>query len=116
MNELIEQKKLPNATGVLILGILSIPMCCCTYGLVGLAIGIVALFLYSKDYKLYAANPEAYVPSSYSNLKAGRICAIIGIIFSLLMVLFAVWFLAQYGWEALTDEEEMRRILESMQR
>lgn len=116
MNEFTEQKKLPNATGVLILGIMSIPMCCCTYGLVGLAVGIVALFLYNKDYKLYVAEPDAYTKGSFSNMKAGKICAIIGIIFSLLMLLIAVWFLATYGWEALTDEEEMKKVIESFQR
>jgi hypothetical protein len=48
----MEQQKLPNATAVLILGIVSIVGCCC-YGLPGLIAGIIALVLAKKDGELY---------------------------------------------------------------
>jgi hypothetical protein len=62
---------LPNATSTLVLGILSIVVC--------FICGIVALAISSKDLAMYRNNPELYSPASYSNIKTGRICAIIGI-------------------------------------
>jgi hypothetical protein len=78
---------LPNSTAVLVLGILSIFFCFC-YGVIGIICGIVSLILYPKDKKLYMENPQAYTLSSYNNLKAGRVCAIIGLILS--AIFFAV--------------------------
>ena len=49
---------------------------------------IIALVLASKDLKLYNANPELYTQASYNNIKAGRICAIIGLILNGLIILF----------------------------
>ena len=66
-----QQKKLPNATAVLVLGIVSI-----------------ALVLASRDLKEYRKNPALYEESSYKNLNAGRICAIIGVCLSALTIIF----------------------------
>lgn len=63
---------LPNATAVLVLGILSIVVCFIT--------GIIALVMAKKELALYNANPGMYTPASLSNIKTGRICAIIGIV------------------------------------
>jgi hypothetical protein len=54
-NPLQVQPPLPNATAVLVLGILSIVVCFIT--------GIIALVLANKDMALYNANPGAYSPS-----------------------------------------------------
>lgn len=62
---------LPNATATLVLGILSIVAC--------FICGIVALIISNKDLAMYKNNPELYSAASYSNIKAGRVCAIIGI-------------------------------------
>lgn len=84
------QKKLPNSVGVLVLGICSIfPGCVCA-GLIGIACGIVALVLAKKDFSLYNANPNDYALTSYNNLKAGRVCAIIGLCLSSMIFLFYV--------------------------
>ena len=83
------QQPLPNATTVLVLGIISIPGCLC-YGLPGMICGIIALVLAGRDLKLYALMPDLYTPSSYGNLKAGRTCAIVGVIMSGLALLFAI--------------------------
>lgn len=64
------QQNLPNATISLVLGILSIPACCC-YGL-GLVFGIVAWVLAGKDIKQYNLNPAAYSLSSLKNTRAGK--------------------------------------------
>ena len=80
---------LPNATATLVLGILSIVVC--------FICGIIALVISNKDVSMYKANPELYSAASYNNIKAGRICAIIGIalqviglIFYILIIAFAV--------------------------
>ena len=86
------QADLPEANTVLILGILSIAGCSC-YGVVGGILGIIALVIYGKAIKQYNANPSQFNTSSYNNLKAGRICAIIGLIFSAVVILLTVVFI-----------------------
>ncbi|HEU4496452.1 MAG TPA: CCC motif membrane protein [Flavobacterium sp.] len=93
----MEKQNLPNATAVLVLGILSILTCCC-FGIVGLIFGIVALLLARKDMKLYRESPELY--SNYGNLNSGRIVAIIGVVISALTMLYIIFVFAN-----LTDEE-----------
>ena len=87
---------LPNATGVLVLGILSLVLCFC-YGLFGLVCGIISLVLAKKDMDLYNANPGFYTASSFNNVKAGRICGIIGICLSALYILVIVAYLLFFG-------------------
>ena len=86
---------LPNATAALVLGIISIVSAFC-YG-VGIIIGIIGLVLANKDKKLVEANPDVYSQGSVSNLKAGRICSIVGIvlsaIFLVIIVIYLIFFL-----------------------
>ena len=96
---------LPNATAVLILGIISIVTCFC-YGIVGIICGIIAMVLAGKDKALYNADPERYTVSSYNNVKAGRTCALIGLILSALYVLFIVVIIATVGLEALRHPDQ----------
>lgn len=108
----MEQQKLPNATLILVFGILSIVTCCC-YGVIGLIFGVIALVLANKAIKLYAANPEIY--EGINNVKTGRILAIIGIILSALYLIMTIWAISMYGWANLQDPEFMREILEQYQ-
>ena len=78
--------QLPNATATLVLGILSIVVC--------FICGIVALVISNKDIALYKANPELYTTSSYNNIKAGRICAIIGIALQVLGLIIYIIMIA----------------------
>lgn len=78
--------QLPNATAVLVLGILSIVVC--------FICGIIALVISNKDMAAYRANPELYSASSYNNIKAGRICAIVGIVLQLIVITVYVLFIA----------------------
>ena len=103
------QQNLPNATVALILGILSIPACCC-YGL-GLVFGIVAWVLAGKDIKQYNLNPGAYSLSSLKNTKAGKVCGIIGVILSALYIVALVAMIIAFGWAALRDPELMKELL-----
>jgi len=90
------QQALPNATATLVLGIVSIVGCFCV-GIVGLVCGIIAIVLSNKDRARYNANPTAWTAASYNNLKAGRICAIIGIILSSLYLVYYIFLLATIG-------------------
>ncbi len=84
-------KQLPNATTVLVLGILSI-VGCLLYCLPGLVLGIIALVLHKKDKELYLSSPVAY-QESYKTSNAGRICAVIGLSLSaLFLVILVVYF------------------------
>ncbi len=88
--------QVPNSTAVLVLGILSIVLCVC-YGIVGLVLGIIALVLSSKAKALYYENSSAYSLSSFNNMKAGRVCAIIGTCLSAAYFLFVIFYLIFVG-------------------
>ncbi|MCA6363542.1 MAG: hypothetical protein IM638_10930 [Bacteroidetes bacterium] len=83
------QRQLPNSTGVLVLGICSIVGCFC-YGIPGLICGVIALILAVGARKVYEQSPDAYTVSSFKNLNAGRVCAIIGTIISAIGTIFLI--------------------------
>jgi hypothetical protein len=87
---------LPNSTAVLVLGILSIVLCWC-WGIVGLTLGIIAIVFSSKGEKLYKDNPSFYTEGSLKNMRAGKICAIIGTSISGLYVLIYIIYLSIIG-------------------
>jgi hypothetical protein len=88
-NPVSYKNQLPNSSGILAMGIISlVSLCCCIpSGIVGLTLGIVALVLGNKALSEYSQNPGLYTEQSYKNTKAGRICGIIGICFG------GLWFL-----------------------
>lgn len=91
-------KTLPNATAVLVLGILSIVFICCCYGLFAIILAVVALILAAQDKKKYLADPDAYSKSSYSNLNAGRVCALIGLILgAIYMISMLIMFIVGFS-------------------
>lgn len=81
-NTNLNVSQLPNATATLVLGILSIVVC--------MVCGIVALVISNKDVSMYKANPELYSEASYNNIRAGRICAIIGIVLQSAFILLYI--------------------------
>ncbi|HRG01888.1 MAG TPA: CCC motif membrane protein [Bacteroidia bacterium] len=95
-NNQFGQMPVPNSTAVLVLGILSIVFCFC-YGLIGLTLGIIALVLASKGNTIYQANPSAYSLSSFNNMKAGKICGIIGVSLSALYLVFIIIYILILG-------------------
>jgi len=107
----MEKQKLPNATAVLILGILSILGCC--FYFVGIIFSIIALVMSKKDLVLYKANPEGY--DNYGNLKTGRILAIIGLIINIIGVIIAIVFVAAFGWAAMQDPVMMQEKIRELQ-
>ena len=108
----MNQQKLPNATAVLVLGILSLVGCLC-YGLPGMILGLIGLILANKDEKLYRQNPTMY--SDYGNLKAGKILSIIGLVLGLLSVALMAFYVAYFGWETVTNPELMQERIREMQ-
>ena len=98
-----EKVPLPNATATLVLGILSIVIGC---GSIGLILGIIGLVISKEAKQLYDQNPDGY--TGYSNLNAGRVLCIIGIILgSIVFCIGLFWILgittligtaASLGW------------------
>jgi hypothetical protein len=80
------QEQVPNANATLVLGILSI-ITCWLYGVPGIILGIIALYISGPGKIAFKNNPSLYSVASYNNLKAGRICAIIGLSISALFLL-----------------------------
>jgi len=109
----MEKQNLPNATLVLVMGILSIAGACC-YGLPGILFGTIGLVLGIKDTKTYKQAPEKY--SNYGNVQAGKIMSIIGLILSLLIIGLLIYVLSLIGWDALSDPELMQERMEELQR
>ncbi len=105
--ESLLQQKLPRATSSLVMAILSIVLCCTGIG--GLVLGGVALMQALKDEKLYKENPEIY--DNYSQVKAAKIIAIIGLILSAYLIFSFIQTYVQFGgWEGFM--EEVDRIIE----
>ena len=105
--------ELPNATAILILGIVSIPTCCC-YGIVGLICAIIALVLAKSATALYVSEPGKYTEGSYKNMNAGKICAWIGLVLSVIYLLFNVWAISSIGLKGLSDPNAVYEFLESL--
>ena len=106
-NQFGSQTPVPNATLILILGIASIVTCCC-YGIVGIICGIVAIVLAKTAKETYESNPGLYTESSYKNVNAGRTCAIIGLILSVINGITTIVTITMYGIAALADPSILR--------
>lgn len=105
----MEQHKLPNVTIALVLGIISFIACCCSAGVGGVVLSGVAFYLVKKDEKLYMVNPEMY--TNYGQLKTAKIIAIIGLILSVLYLIFAIYqIVSAGGWDSYMEGQQ--RILE----
>jgi len=84
-------QNLPNSNMVLILGILSILLCWWHFiSIAGIVLGIISIVMARRENALYAADPARYTTSSLNNVKTGRICAIIGLVISIIVFLFVV--------------------------
>lgn len=105
----MEQQKLPNATISLILGIISFIACCFSWGIGGILMSGIALFLTKKDKKLYDENPDQY--DNYGQVKTAKIIAIIGLVLGILTLLMIIGMIIAFGGLAEMQEwqqEQMR--------
>ena len=82
------QQSVPNAGGILAMGILSIIFA----GLIGIILGIIALSMAGRARAEFEMYPGKYTASSMGTANGGKICAIIGICLSALafLIIFAV--------------------------
>jgi len=108
----MEKTQLPNSTLILVFGIISIVLCWC-YGIIGIPLSIIALVLAGKATKVYAENPEAY--TGFSNVKTGKILAIIGLVLNLIFLAYIIWVISKIGLDALSNPELMMERMEEMQ-
>jgi len=109
----MEQKKLPNVTISLILGIVSFVACCCSMGIGGLLFSGIAFFLANKDKKVLDASDD---PSSYTNAKqlnTARIIAIIGLALAAIALIMSIFqIVSSGGWGAY--QQQQMELLEQM--
>lgn len=95
----MEQRKLPNATIALVLGIISFIACCLSLGIGGVILSGIALYLANRDRKKYFEAPEEY--SNYNQVKAARVIAIIGLILAIIVLAYMIFtILNAGGWDA----------------
>jgi hypothetical protein len=83
-----DQKQLPNASSILVLGILSIVFSCSGLGLI---FGIIGLIISKDGKKLYDQNPAGW--TNYGNFNAGRVMSIIGIVLNSLVFAFLIFYI-----------------------
>ncbi|NLN25908.1 MAG: DUF4190 domain-containing protein [Bacteroidetes bacterium] len=90
-----EKQPLPNATLILVFGIISIVLCCC-YG-IGIVFSIATLVMAPKALRTYNENPAVY--KGYQNVITGRILAIIGLILNIIYIGFMIYIFTTYTME-----------------
>ena len=82
---------LPNSNTIMVLGILSLVFCWWhILSIIGIVMSIVTLSLAKKELSLFYMQPNNFTLSSLNNVKAGRVCAIIGLIISILVFVVAL--------------------------
>jgi len=84
------RQNLPNSKTVLVLGLLSIVFSSWYFSVIGVVLSILALVLANRDLSLYYSNQSQYTLSSFNNLKAGRVCAIIGLAVAIVFFIFFI--------------------------
>ena len=89
-NTYLYQQNLPNSSAILTLGILSILTICCCGSFIPTVFAVIALAMADKPLQLYKLNPNQYTYSSYNNIKTGKICAIIGLVLSILVLIIFI--------------------------
>jgi len=104
----MENRKLPNVTISLVLGIISFIACCFSWGIGGILLSGIGLFLANKDKKTYLLSPDSY--DNYGQLKTARTIAIIGLILGVLTLLLIVVMLVMFGGIAGLEEFQRQQM------
>lgn len=81
----------PNSGAILTLGIISIISICCCGFFASPILAIIALALVPKAKRTYNDNPNLYTSTSFSNIKAGQTCAIIGLVVSVFLFFYFIF-------------------------
>lgn len=80
------KEKLQGAGGALAMGIISIVLA----GIIGIILSIITLSTTKRHIEAYQQDPGRYDESSYRQMNAGRICAIVGLCISALAILIII--------------------------
>ena len=104
------EKKLPNGKLIYVLAILSCTLFC--FGGIAIVFALTAFVSARKAEKIYQQNPNAY--SNISQIKNGKIIAIVGLILNLIILGITIWTLLTIGWDS-WSEEFVRRWNEGLQ-
>ena len=96
----MEQQKLPNATTIIILGVLGY-LCCCFAGS-GIIPAGIAFYLATKSEKIYEQDPDLY--DNFSQIKTGKIVALIALILSSLMLIRLIYVLSTSDWDSIMEQ------------
>ncbi len=92
----------PHGKLILTLGILSIPAICCCNGTIGIILAIIAIILSITSKREFNRNSDLYDASTFSRVKTGRTCAIIGLIAGIIMLVFAIILLNKFFGSGIT--------------
>lgn len=85
-------EKLPNSSGVLVLGIIGLVL---FFNLIGLICCIISVSMSSGALRAYNADPMRYDEASYKQVKSGKTCAIIGMsLFGFVLIVLLLVFAA----------------------
>lgn len=87
----------PHGKLILTLGIISIPAVCCCNGTLGFLIAIIAIIFAVISKKEFNRNPDLYDESTFNRVKTGKTCAIIGLIFGILMLILTIIFIKLFA-------------------
>ena len=107
----MEQKKLPNGTGSIVLGIFGF-LCCCT-GIIGAILSGIGLKMALKSEKTYKENPDEY--DNYSQIKTAKIINIIALVLSVITIVRWVFIIVNAGGFGEFQEEFMRAYQEALE-
>lgn len=107
----MEQEKLPNASSAMTIAIFAFIGCCCTNGILGIPLGLIALSKTKKDTILYNENPSKYL--NFEQVKTAKIIAIVGLALSILNVIYLIVIIAtgQLGEQM----EQVQEMIDQMQ-
>ena len=99
----MENNRLPKDQATLICGIISIVMGLCCQP-VGIILGILSLVWGNSGMKLYESEPDAYNPSSFSNIKTGRLLGIIGLVISVAFLVYQIFFFDMEAYQEMMEQ------------
>jgi uncharacterized membrane protein len=98
----MDKEKLPDSQTALILGILSIVMSCCCWGIIGVFIGFIGLSKANKAIALHDQYPDQY--DGINNANTGRITSIIGIVVGILLMMWLIYLLTSGDYELMMEQ------------
>lgn len=111
----MEKQKLPHSQGALILGITSILMSCCCYGIpIGLILGAIGMMQAKRAKAIHDENPEMY--DGIKNAETGKITSIIGVVIGAIGLLYMIYIVSTGQWgDSMEQFKEMMEQIEQNQ-